>query len=133
MDYQFGQNEPNDENGRPTWNQEWEQNPYRGGHSSGPSGNGKKPGGAYGGPMISDYMNRNQGEALAALESSETESSAESETEESKEESKVVETIQSTKDGTNLSVQQIAETCMPSIVAITNLGEQEIMSMWGTV
>ena len=155
MDYQFGQNEPNDENGRPTWNQEWEQNPYKGGHSSGPSGNGKKPGGgkiwtvialicalavgivggAYGSPMISDFMNRNQGEALAALESTETESSsAESETEEkSKEESKVVETIKSTTDGTNLSVQQIAETCMPSIVAITNLGEQEIMSMWGTV
>ncbi|MGN0164652.1 MAG: S1C family serine protease [Lachnospiraceae bacterium] len=34
--------------------------------------------------------------------------------------------------GDNLTVSQIAENCMPSIVAITNLGVSEIQTMWGT-
>lgn len=33
---------------------------------------------------------------------------------------------------TGLSVKQISEMCMPSVVAITNKGEAEIRSFWGT-
>lgn len=33
----------------------------------------------------------------------------------------------------NASVQSIAENCMPSIVAITNIGVTETMTMWGNV
>lgn len=33
---------------------------------------------------------------------------------------------------TGMSVKQISEMCMPSVVAITNKGEEEIRSFWGT-
>lgn len=34
-------------------------------------------------------------------------------------------------DNGSLSVAQIAEKCLPSVVAITNIGETEVRSMWG--
>ena len=41
-------------------------------------------------------------------------------------------TAASTSSATPMSVEQIATNCLPSIVAITNKGEEEIRSMWGT-
>ncbi|MBR1441111.1 MAG: trypsin-like peptidase domain-containing protein [Lachnospiraceae bacterium] len=37
-----------------------------------------------------------------------------------------------TTSSSNMTVQQIAENCLPSIVAITNKGVAEIQSIWGT-
>lgn len=37
-----------------------------------------------------------------------------------------------TPTGDNLEVSQIVENCMPSVVAITNLGVSEVQTLWGT-
>ena len=49
------------------------------------------------------------------------------------EESVAAESVASTSTSTTaLSAQQIAENCLPSIVAITNKGVAEVQSIWGT-
>ena len=42
------------------------------------------------------------------------------------------ETVSYTQTGSNLSVQDIVKNCLPSVVAITNVGVTEVYTLWGT-
>lgn len=46
---------------------------------------------------------------------------------------KATNTYNSTSTNSTLSVSDIATNCMPSIVAITNVGVTDVMTMWGTM
>lgn len=88
--------------------------------------------GAFGAGAFQTSGNGSGSEVAAASETAEskvglqTKGSAESESAASSA------TAASTSSATAMSVQQIATNCLPSIVAITNKGEEEIRSMWGT-
>ncbi len=61
-----------------------------------------------------------------AEQKSETESSASKKTSDS-----AGKTVQTTGTSSDMSVSEIAQKCLPSVVAITNKGTTEIRSMWG--
>ena len=81
-------------------------------------------GGALGSGLVMQQYSKN--EAAEAETTKEPESSLSQKTEQFP----VTQTAQTAEAG--LSVKQISEMCMPSVVAITNKGEAEIRSFWGT-
>lgn len=82
-------------------------------------------GGALGSGLVMQQYNKNEA-AAEAENAKEPESSLSQKTEQFP----ATQTAQTTEAG--LSVKQISEMCMPSVVAITNKGEAEIRSFWGT-
>lgn len=87
--------------------------------------------GTAGGALGSGLMMRQYNKEEAAKEAGTgTETTQEKDTPQKTEEFPATQTTQTAAAG--LSVKQIAEMCMPSVVAITNKGEAEIRSFWGT-
>lgn len=80
-------------------------------------------GGALGSSMVMKY---NKEEAPQVSEQQTEETSVIQQTEQ------LYATPMTATTQTGLSVKQISEMCMPSVVAITNKGEAEIRSFWGT-
>lgn len=147
MEYQYGQNNDNNYQGSNNYTY-YQNNPnsYRAGGQEPPKKKKEKKGGGLivlavvlslltgtaGGAlgsslMLRQYNNNNKGTVQ------------EKETFEEKEAEAVLpqtgqpSAVQmSTETQTGLSVKQISEMCMPSVVAITNKGEAEIRSFWGT-
>ncbi len=70
-------------------------------------------------------------EADAETEAAESAESKTALTQSSESAKEVETTATTTASGTALTVQEIAQNCLPSIVAITNKSETEIRSMWG--
>lgn len=84
-------------------------------------------GGALGSGLVMQQYNKNEAAAEAETE---TRKEQENTPSQKAEQFPATQTAQTAAAG--LSVKQIAEMCMPSVVAITNKGEAEIRSFWGT-
>lgn len=141
MEYQYGQN--NENNGYPGNNYTYfHQEPYGNGPIPGEpkkkekkSGRGLIPiclvlslvmgtaGGALGSGIVMQYNNKNAEKVQEQQVSEET-------LPETTESAPVTPAAATAVSG--LTVGQISKMCMPSVVAITNKGEVEIRSLWGT-
>lgn len=84
-------------------------------------------GGALGSGLVMQQYNKNEAAAEAETETGKEQENTPSQ---KAEQFPATQTAQTAAAG--LSVKQIAEMCMPSVVAITNKGEAEIRSFWGT-
>lgn len=75
----------------------------------------------------------NESAALATETETESTELQEEESTETSEGTTSSSVTDSTASESSMSVEEIASSCLPSIVAITNKGETEILSMWGTM
>lgn len=145
MNYQYGQN-GGEENNRYQGNNNYtyyNSEPYGTGMASGgPKKKEKKSGrgiipvcvvlsllaGTAGGALGSGLVLNHNYKTAAEVQSQETEL----ETTGAAAEVQTPVQASSAQIATGMSVEQIAKECLPSVVAITNKGETEIRSLWGT-